>query len=277
MGVMEDVIKKKGHSLDGNDSQAPAGGSATSGASPKASAARARSSAAGRPDNEKLVSLFAPSSPQGKRIDILRSQLLYPFHGDPPRTIMITSAVPREGRSLLAANLAISFARGLQQFVMVMDCHLASPSVHELLKVRSQPGLTDYLERGAPVADIIHWTKVDKLSVIPCGSGSDRPSEILATDMMSDLLTELRERYKDRYIIMDTPPVQAFDDPAVLARMVEGIIFVVQSGVTDREVVLRGLQSLPEEKVIGIVLNDMKGAVIDAATISSDPNSKASM
>lgn len=75
-------------------------------------------------EQERLVSLYTPGSPQAKRVDILRSQLLFPFHGEPPRTIMVASAVPREGRSLLAANLAVSFARGLQQFVMVMGCHL---------------------------------------------------------------------------------------------------------------------------------------------------------
>lgn len=274
MGVMEDVLKKKGREFGAAEAQGEATGGPGGGYN---SGERNTGEVAGRPDNQRLVSLFSPSSPQGKRIDILRSQLLYPFHGDPPRTIMVTSAVPQEGRSLLVANLAISFARGLQQYVMVMDCHLENPAAHKLLKVNQSPGLTDYLEKGASVPEIIHWTQVDKLSVIPAGSGSNRPSEILATDMMSDLLSELRARYQDRYIILDTPPVQAFDDPAVLARNVEGIIFVVQGGSTDREVVLRGLQALPEEKIIGVVLNDPKGAVVDAASMSSDLPLKASM
>lgn len=224
-------------------------------------------------DQERLVSLFAPTSPEGKRIDILRSQLLYPFHGEPPRTIMLTSAAPREGKSLLAANLAISFARGLQQYVMVMDCHLMSPDMHRLLGVPRLPGLTDFLEHGATVPEIIHWTKVDKLSVIPAGSPSRRPAEILATDKMAALLQELRARYADRYILLDTPPVQAFDDPQVLARMVEGIVFVVLAGETDREEVLRALGRLPEDKLIGLVLNDPTRAVVDASQVfsSSEP------
>jgi len=224
-------------------------------------------------DQERLVSLFAPTSPEGKRIDILRSQLLYPFHGEPPRTIMLTSAAPREGKSLLAANLAISFARGLQQYVMVMDCHLMAPDMHRLLGVPRLPGLTDFLEHGATVPEIIHWTKVDKLSVIPAGSPSRRPAEILATDKMAALLQELRARYADRYIILDTPPVQAFDDPQVLARMVEGIVFVVLAGETDREEVLRALGRLPEDKLIGLVLNDPLRAVVDASHVfsSSEP------
>ncbi len=217
----------------------------------------------------RLVSLYAPNSPQAKRIDMLRSQLLYPFHGEPPRTIMITSAAPREGRSLLTANLAISFARGLQQYVMVMDCHLTAPVQHHLLRVDRTPGLTDFLLWDASVPDIMHWSNVDKLSVIPAGSPSNRSAEILATDKMSGLLKELRARYKDRYILMDTPPVQDFDDPAVLARMVEGIVVVVLGGVTDRELVLRSLQSLPEEKIMGVVLNDMKTAVMDAPALGS--------
>ena len=217
----------------------------------------------------RLVSLYAPNSAQAKRIDMLRSQLLYPFHGEPPRTIMITSAAPEEGRSLLTANLAISFARGLQQYVMVMDCHLTEPTQHELLQVPRTPGLTDFLLHDATVPDIMHWSDVPKLSVIPAGSPSNRSAEILATDKMLGLLKELRSRYQDRYILLDTPPVQDFDDPAVLARMVEGIVVVVLGGVTDRELVLRSIRSLPEEKIMGLVLNDMKTAIMDAPALGS--------
>lgn len=220
-------------------------------------------------EEERLVSLYQPGSPEAKRIDILRSQLLYPFHGEPPRTIMIASATAGEGRSLLTTNLAISFARGLQQYVLIMDCHLGHPVIHELLGVPLVPGLADFLERGAAVPDIIHWSKVEKLAVIPAGSPSVRSAEILATDRMAGLIRELRERYADRYILLDTPPVQAQDDPAVLARMVEGIIFVVLGGVTDRELVLRALHSMPEEKMVGVVLNDKKTVVVDAPSLAS--------
>lgn len=226
-------------------------------------------------DQERLVSLYAPGSPEAKRVDILRSQLLFPFHGEPPRTIMIASAAPREGRSLLTANLAVSFARGLQQFVMVLDCHLTDPVMHNLLQVPRQPGLTDFLEQDLSVPDIIHRTPVDKLTVIPAGSPSQRSAEILATDKMAGLITELRARYKDRYILLDTPPVQAFDDPAVLARMVEGIVYVVLCGETDRELALRGLRALPEEKIVGVVMNDMLGAVSDATAVGGSTELEA--
>ena len=220
-------------------------------------------------EQERLVSYFAPSSTQAKKIDMLRSQILYPFHGEALRTVMITSSVPREGTSLLAANLAISFARGLQQFVMVMDCNFMNPTLHRMLGVPRQPGLTDYLEHGASVPDIIHWSKVDKLTVIPAGRPSHRSAEILATDKMAALVEELRSRYTDRYIILDAPPVQAVDDPAVLARMVEGIVFVVLSGSTDRELVTRSLSRLPEDKIAGIVMNDKLAAVSDASAVTA--------
>ena len=220
-------------------------------------------------EQERLVSYFAPASTQAKKIDMLRSQILYPFHGEALRTVMVTSSVPREGTSLLTANLAISFARGLQQFVMVMDCNLMNPTLHRLLGVPRQPGLTDFLEHGASVPDIIHWSKVEKLSVIPAGRPSHRSAEILATDKMAALVEELRSRYSDRYIILDAPPVQAVDDPAVLARMVEGIVFVVLSGSTDRELVTRSLSRLPEDKIAGLVLNDKLAAVSDASAVTT--------
>ena len=220
-------------------------------------------------DRERLVSLYAPYSSQGKRIDILRSQLLYPFHGDPPRIVMISSSISGEGTSLLASNLAVSFARGLQQYVMIIDCNLLHPVQAPTFGVPARPGLSDYLEgRGVEVQDIIHWSKVDKLSVIPAGSPSHRSAELLATDKMAGLLQELRSRYTDRYIILDTPPVQVVDDPSVLARWVEAILFVVASGTTDRETVMRALSRLPEERIIGLVLNDRASAVLDAASVS---------
>lgn len=236
---------------------------------PKRSRLRPRRVGGAGVERERLVSQYAPGSPEGKRIDILRSQLLYPFHGDPPRIIMVTSAVPQEGRSLLTANLAISFARGLQQYVMIMDCHLRHPTIHSLLGVPRRPGLSDYLEHGSTVPEIMHWSLVDKLSVIPAGSPSYRSAELLATDRMAALMEELRARYADRYILLDTPPVEAVDDPAVLARMVEGIVFVVLPGSTEREVSLRALSRLPEDKIIGVVMNDKFSAVSDATAVAS--------
>ncbi len=283
MGKMTDVMKRSGEGFpEGQENAATQPGPSSQGERPafRASSPEVRYEAFRSEDyddreQERLVSLYAPGSPEAKRIDILRSQLLFPFHGEPPRTIMIASAAPREGRSLLAANLAVSFARGLQQFVMVLDCHLTDPVMHNILQVPRQPGLTDYLERGASVPDIIHRTPVDKLSVIPPGSPSQRSAEILATDKMAGLIAELRARYHDRYMLLDTPPVQAFDDPQVLARMVEGIVYVVLSGETDRELALRGLRSLPEEKIVGVVINDKLSAVSDATAVGGSSDLEA--
>ncbi len=286
---MSDVLKRGGRSLDENDLtpaeaiQEEAGPAKAEGA-PDAEPAKREQPSVPPPETEApleededqyqlnrelLVSLFAPSSPQGKQIDILRTQLLYPYRGDPPRTIMITSAAPREGKSLLTANLAISFARGLQQFVLAIDCHLLDPTLHRLLQVPRRPGLTDYLEHGASVPDVLQWTSVEKLSLIPAGSPSSRSAEILAGEKMVSLIRELRARYADRYILLDTPPVQAFDDPAVLARLVEGIVVVVMAGVTEREIVRRALGKLPEDKIIGVVLNDRLNSVSDAGRVST--------
>ncbi|MCF8064943.1 MAG: hypothetical protein K9K36_06855 [Desulfarculaceae bacterium] len=292
MVKLSDVLDKKGRSLKEPDLEPGAGSPpiARPGQAPAPAPAQAASTTSNRPEPaapaagpapmeeakplsqeeaSRLISRYQPNSPEAKRIDMLRSQLLYPFHGEPPHTILITSSAPREGRSLLTANLAISIARGLQQYVMVMDCHLTEPSQHRMLQVDRTPGLTDFLLWDAPVPDIIHWTDVDKLSVIPAGSPSNRSAEILATDKMAGLIKELRTRYDDRYIILDSPPVQAFDDPAVLARMVEAIVVVVLGGVTDRELVLRSIRTLPEEKILGLVLNDMKAAVMDAPDLGS--------
>lgn len=215
----------------------------------------------------RLVSLSAPNSFEAKQIDMLRTQLLFPSDEAPPRIFMIASSAPREGRSLLAANLAIAFARGLDKYVLVVDCNLTNPSMHELLNVPRSPGLTNFLEKDAVVPEIIHHTLIDKLSVIPAGVTSNLPTEILSTKKMMQLIDELRERYSDRYIILDTSPVLASDDTAIISRLTEAIVFVVKSGGINREKVLRSLKNLPHEKLAGLVMNDQKNTVWDVSSI----------
>ena len=217
----------------------------------------------------RLVSRYQPGSPQAKRIDMLRSQLLYPFHGEPPRTIMITSSAPREGRSLLTSNLAISFARGLQQYVMVMDCHLTEPSQHRLLKVDRTPGLTDFLLWDAEVPDIIHWTDVDRLSVIPAGSPSNRSAEILATDKMAGLSRSCAPVTKTVTSFWTPRPCRPLTIRRCWPAWWRPSWWWCWAGVTDRELVLRSIRSLPEEKILGLVFNDMKAAVMDAPALGS--------
>ena len=205
-----------------------------------------------------LVSLFNPQSFEAEQFKILRSNLLYPVTGNPPRSVMVTSPMPEEGKSFVAANLAISVALNINRHVLLMDCDLRRPSIHSRFGFGDVPGLSDYLTTGVPLSDLLIRTSVDKLTILPGGSPPDNPSELLSSERMSELLAEATERYHNRLIILDSPPPTLTAETSVLARWVEGIIIVVNHGKTPREGVSDVIDKMGREKIIGAVMNNFE-------------------
>lgn len=121
---------------------------------------------------------------------------------------MVTSASPSEGKSFVAANLAVTMARSIDEYVLLMDCDLRAPTVHNLFGYNNQPikGLSDYLINKIPLSDALKKTAVDKLTILPAGTIPSNPSELLSSEQMRRMLHEVKLRYNDRYIIIDTPP-----------------------------------------------------------------------
>ena len=205
-----------------------------------------------------LVSLFNPQSFEAEQFKILRSNLLYPVTGNPPRSVMITSPMPGEGKSFVAANLAISVALNINRHVLLMDCDLRRPSVHSRFGFEDVPGLSDYLSNGVPLSDLLLRTSVDKLTILPGGQPPDNPSELLSSERMSELLAEATERYPDRLIILDSPPPALTAETSVLARWVDGVIIVIKHGKTPRDGVSNVIDNLGKEKIIGAVMNNFE-------------------
>jgi capsular exopolysaccharide synthesis family protein len=121
--------------------------------------------------------------------------------------------------------------------------------------------LTDYLTEDIDISRVIVDSGIPKLKLLPSGSSSNKPSELIASKKMRDLIEELKSRYKDRYIIIDSTPVGATDEPDILARLVDGVIMVVRAGKTPREVIERALSALNAENLIGIVFNGIESAI----------------
>ena len=142
----------------------------------------------------KLVVLSAPDSMDAENFKILRSQILFPKEGKRPRVIMVTSALPGEGKTFVSTNLAASIALGFNEHVLLVDCDFRRPSVHKMLGVSLAAGLYEYLTGKATLPDVIVKTGYGKLSVIPAGSPSSNPSELIASQMMRDFLHEVRNR-----------------------------------------------------------------------------------
>jgi len=212
--------------------------------------------------NESLVTLLNPDSFEAEQFKILRANLLFPVSGSPPRTIMVTSAVPGEGKSFVSANLAISIAQGIDEHVLLMDCDIRKPCLHTRFGFNDVRGLSDYLANGTSISSVLLKTKLKKLTILPGGKPYNNPSELLTSEKMSALLKEVKIRYKNRYIIIDSPPPQLTAESGAIARQVDGIILVIKYGSTNREIVSDLIDIIGKEKILGVIINwfDMRSS-----------------
>lgn len=208
--------------------------------------------------DKNLVSLFNPESFEAEQFKILRTNLLFPASGESPRSIMVTSALPGEGKSFVAANLAVSVARHINRRVLLIDCDLRRPTIHRQFGFGDTPGLSDYLSRGVELPSLLLKTGVDHLTILPAGRPPSNPSELLSSDRMSDLIKEVSARYHDRLIIIDSPPPKLAAESGALARQVDGILLVVKYASTSREMVTGLIDKLGPNKVLGAIVNNFE-------------------
>ncbi|HNZ35817.1 MAG: Tyrosine-protein kinase YwqD [Deltaproteobacteria bacterium ADurb.BinA179] len=193
---------------------------------------------------------------------VLRTRILQKTGEQGGTTIMITSALPGEGKTLTAVNLSLTFAKEYNQTVLLVDSDLHRQSVHECLGFESRTGLADYLLDGTSLGDLIVWPGVEKFTVISGGKTVTTSSELLGSPRMKGLVKDLKYRYPDRYVFFDVPPVLAGADALAFAPQVDHIILVVRAGSTSIEDVRLALDLLPREKVLGVVLNRADAAVL---------------
>ena len=202
-----------------------------------------------------LVALLDSQSFEAEQFKILRTNLLFPESGRSPRSVMVTSAAPEEGKSFVAANLAVSVARHVNWNVLLMDCDLRRPTLHRQFGFDNVPGLSDYLTNGMTLQSLLLKTGIDRLTILPAGKSPDNPSEVLSSDRMSALLNEVTERYHDRLIIIDSPPPRLAAESNALARLVDGIVVVVKYAATSRDNISDLMDRLGRDKVLGAVIN----------------------
>jgi exopolysaccharide/PEP-CTERM locus tyrosine autokinase len=208
--------------------------------------------------DKNLVSLFNPESIEAEQFKILRTNLLFPTAGAAPRSLMVTSALPGEGKSFVAANLAVSVARHINRRVLLVDCDLRRPSVHRQFGFGETPGLADYLSRGWELPSLLLNTIVEHLTILPAGKPPANPSELLSSERMYDLLEEVSDRYHDRLIIIDSPPPRLAAESSALARQVDGILLVVKYASTPRDVIADLIDKLGADKVLGAIVNNFE-------------------
>jgi len=207
--------------------------------------------------DENLVTLLNPQSFEAEQFKILRTNLLFPSSGKSPRTIMVTSAMPDEGKSLISANLAVSIAQSIQEYVLLIDCDIRRPRIHTQFGFGDVPGLSEHLSNGISLSSLLLNTIVNKLSILPGGTPPHNPSELMSSQQMSRLLQEVKYRYSDRFIVIDSPPPKLTAETSALSRQVDAVLLVIEYGRTSREMVLDLINIIGKEKIIGVVFNKM--------------------
>ncbi len=203
---------------------------------------------------------FQHDSPELEYYRVLRTRILQRSNGG-GNTVMVTSALPGEGKTLTAINLAFTFAKEFRQTALLVDCDLRRQQVHKILGFPSEKGVADYLLDGCPVRDLFVWPGVEKLSVISGGKTILDSSELLGSPGMRDLVVEMKNRYPERFVFFDVPPLLTCADPLAFAPFVDYIVVAVHAGRTPLPDVSRALGLLPSEKVLGLVLNRHKDVV----------------
>jgi protein-tyrosine kinase len=194
------------------------------------------------------------NSPAGaERFRTLRSRLFQVAATQPIRRLMITSSVPEEGKTFVAANLAQSFARQPECRVLLIDGDLRASRLHLPFGAPELPGLSDYLRGDADEAQVTQVGAEGNLCLIPGGHSVPNPSELLHCDRMKLLLDRMASMFD--WIIVDTPPALAVHDASVLADLCEGVLFVVRAGSTDFEVAEKASAEFHNKNLLGVVLN----------------------
>ena len=205
-----------------------------------------------------IVCIREPGSPIAEQYRKLRARILKSTKtGEFLNTIMVASAGEGEGKTVTAINLAVTIANEIDLTVLLVDTDLRNPSVHKYLGLRSGPGLSEYLKGEVAIPDAMVKTGIGKLMVLPAGSVPENPSELLSSARMRSLVGELKNRYQDRYIILDSPPLLSVADSIPLAGYVDGVLMVVRAASTKSRAASRALSLIKGSHILGVVFNDV--------------------
>lgn len=175
---------------------------------------------------------------------------------NPANLIMVTSSLPNEGKTYCAINLAMSIAMELDHTVLLVDADVARPSVLRTLGLPTQRGLMDILvDDQLDLSDVMLRTNVDTLALLPAGTGTARATELLASSTMTAMLHELANRYPDRIIIFDSPPLMLTSEARVLASHMGQIVVVVEAQTTTQHAVKESLAQLEGMANVNLIYN----------------------
>ncbi|MBC9825911.1 CpsD/CapB family tyrosine-protein kinase [Carnobacterium inhibens] len=202
-----------------------------------------------------LITLTRPSSVVAEQIRTVRTNIQFSMIDKDLKTLVVTSAGPGAGKSTISANLAVTFAMQGKK-VLIVDADMRKPTIHKIFRLSNRDGLTTLLtERSTEIKNIAHKLDIEGLYVITSGVIPPNPSELLASNRMNHLLSEIEGIFD--LIIFDMPPVIAVTDAQIMASKVDGTIFIINKDGADKEMVLKSKELLNKvnSNVLGAVFN----------------------
>jgi capsular exopolysaccharide synthesis family protein len=210
------------------------------------------------PTANALALIEEKRSPVAEAYRHLRTSLLLSSAGQPPKTILVTSSQPSEGKTTTAVNTAVMLAQTGAE-VLILDCDLRRPRIHAHFGLGNTRGVTNYLSGDTNIGGIVQeYDKLPNLKIITSGPVPPNSAELLGSEEMRRLITLLSDNFT--HIIIDSPPAISFTDASILSTMVDGVMLVVHGGRSSRAVVRRAKQQLLDvgAHIYGIVLNNVK-------------------
>ncbi len=173
------------------------------------------------------------------------------------KVVMVTSSVPREGKTMTAVNLALTLSESYRRRVLLIDADMRRPSVHEFFGVPNRVGLGDGLRAPGTTLTLVNST--EHLTILTAGRPDQNPMAGLSSERMRVVLKEAAERFD--WVVLDTPPVGMLSDASLIGSFVDGVVFVVGAGTTERQVVERAINEIGRQRIIGTVLNRVDSVV----------------
>lgn len=207
-----------------------------------------------------LVVSSKPNSVVSEQFRTIRTNIQFSMVDENLKSLVITSAGPGSGKSIISANLAATFASEDKR-VLLVDADLRKPTIHKTFRVRNNDGLTTLLtDRGALVEDMVYRTHVEGLYTLTSGIIPPNPAELLGSKRMDELMSELEEKFD--FVVYDMPPVIAVTDAQIIASKVDGTIFVLPKGQATKEEVLKSkeLLQMVNANVLGAIFNRVEKA-----------------
>lgn len=209
-----------------------------------------------KPPQSDLIVLNDPKSSASESYRGIRTGILFSTTGGSPRSLLVTSADAKEGKTITCSNLAITMAQAGQK-ILIIDCDMHRPRFHKLFNLENERGLSNILIGERDWREVKITARIANLEVITSGPIPPNPADLFESDRMRDLIKEVTQEYD--CVLFDSAPIGAVTDPVILSRLVEGVIMVVKVGQTAREHVSNALRVLKDvqARVLGAVLNDI--------------------